>query len=574
LYTTSKFNEIWFVDFEFSAPSGERPVPICLVAWEMNTGRKLRIWQDQLKNMSGPPYSIDKKSLFVAYYVSAEMGCHLSLKWPLPENILDLYIEFRNLTNGRPTPCGNSLLGALAWFGMDSLDAIEKDKMRDLALRGGPYTHGEKVALLDYCTEDVKALFKLFPKMVPLISVPHALLRGRYMKAVAQIEHNGIPIDTKMLNQFKDNWDPIQEKLIRKINDEYGVYDGLTFKRELFEKWLTIQKIPWPRLESGALDLKDETFKEMSRSYPVIIPLRELRVSLSQMRLSKLAVGKDERNRCLISAFSARTSRNQPSNSKFIFGPAVWLRGLIKPKRGYGLAYIDWSQQEFGIAAALSEDDRMIEAYLSGDPYLSFAKQAGAVPRHATKDTHRAQRDQFKACALAVQYGMGFKSLAHRIGQPAIYARELLETHRRTYQQFWGWSDAAVNHAMLHSRLWTVFGWTIRVGGEPNPRSFRNFPMQANGAEMLRLACCYSVERGIKVCAPIHDAILIESPLDTLDFEVSNVQKAMSDASAVILDGFRLRTDVKTIRYPDRYQDERGKKMWAEVESIIDEIIF
>jgi len=569
--TISQFHEIWFVDFEFSVSPGEQPVPVCLVAWDLKTGRKLRIWQDQLQNMSGPPYSINKKSLFVAYYASAEIGCHLTLKWPLPENILDLFIEFRNLTNGRPTPCGNGLLGALAWFGIDSLDAIQKDKMRDLALRGGPYTHDEKIALLDYCTEDVKALFKLFPKMVPLIDVPRALLRGRYMKAAAQIEHNGIPMDQKMLNLVRGNWDAILENLIREIDDEYGVFVGLTFKKSLFERWLAKEGIPWPRLESGALDLKDDTFREVARAYPKIAPLRELRVSLSKMRLSKLAVGRDGHNRCLLSAFSARTSRNQPSNSKFIFGPAVWLRGLIKPRQGYGLAHIDWSQQEFGIAAVLSGDDRMKEAYQSGDPYLEFAKQAGAVPSHATKDTHRAKRDQFKACALAVQYGMGFKSLSQRIGLPAIQARELLEIHRRTYQKFWKWSDGVVDYAMLYGRLWTVFGWNIQVGTNPNPRSLRNFPMQANGAEMLRLACCFAVERGVTVCAPVHDAILIESPLDTLDLVVMDAKKAMSDASAIVLDGFRLRTDVKIIKYPKRYQDKRGQKMWAIVEGIINE---
>jgi DNA polymerase I-like protein with 3'-5' exonuclease and polymerase domains len=85
----------------------------------------------------------------------------------------------------------------------------------------------------------------------------------------------------------------------------------------------------------------------------------------------------------------------------------VWLRGLILPEEGCGLAYIDWEQQEFGIAAALSGDANMLEAYDSGDPYLAFAKQAGAAPPNATKASHGTLREQFKACALAVQYGMG-----------------------------------------------------------------------------------------------------------------------------------------------------------------------
>ncbi len=98
------------------------------------------------------------------------------------------------------------------------------------------------------------------------------------------------------------------------------------------------------------------------------------------MRLADLAVGADGRNRCLLSPFQSRTGRNQPSNSRFIFGPSAWLRSLIKPDDGRAVAYIDWSQQEFGIAAAFSGDANMLVAYRSGDPYLAFAKQAGPFP--------------------------------------------------------------------------------------------------------------------------------------------------------------------------------------------------
>jgi DNA polymerase I len=84
------------------------------------------------------------------------------------------------------------------------------------------------------------------------------------------------------------------------------------------------------------------------------------------------------------------------------------------PPPGCGVAYVDWSQQEFGIAAALSGDPMMMEAYRSGDPYLAFAKQAGAVPHDATKASHNTEREQYKACVLAVQYGMGEAGL----GQP------------------------------------------------------------------------------------------------------------------------------------------------------------
>jgi len=213
----------------------------------------------------------------------------------------------------------------------------------------------------------------------------------------------------------------------------------------------------------------------------------------------------------------------------------------------------------------------MMKAYRSGDPYLAFAKQAGAAPADATKATHKAVREQFKACVLAVQYGMGVETLAQRIGQPPIRARELLRLHRETYRIFWRWSDAALDYAMLKGDLHTVFGWYVRVPPDANPRSLRNFPMQANGAEMLRLACCLGTEQGIEVCAPVHDAVLICAPLDRLEADVARTQQAMAEASCIVLGGFELGSDAKIVRYPDRYMDERGAVMWDRVMKLIHE---
>jgi len=566
-----RYKAIWLVDFEFIANGGDRPQVVCLVAKELVSNRVYRFWQNEIRAMKEPPYDIGDDSLFIAYFASAEMASHLALGWPLPMNVLDLYTEFRNLSNGLALPNGAGLIGALTWFGLDSMAAAEKSFMRDLILRGGPWSSDEKASILAYCQSDVDVLEPLLIAMSPSIDLDRALLRGAYMKAVASIEHCGVPIDIAALKRLREDWNAIQSALIDRIAGRYEIYDQATFKQDKFAEFLIEHDIPWPRLTSGKLDLSDATFKDMARAYPLIAPLRELREALSKMRLLELSVGRDGRNRTLLSPFRSRTSRNQPSNSRFIFGPSVWLRSLIKPPEGSGLAYVDWSQQEFGIAAALSGDTKMKEAYQSGDPYLAFAKQAGAVPSDATKQSHKAEREQFKACVLAVQYGMGAESLAERINQPVVRAKELLRLHRETYRTFWAWSDAAVDYAMLHGKLWTVFGWTIHVGENVNPRFLRNFLMQANGAEMLRLACIQLADKGISVCAPIHDAVLIEAPLLDLNEIIKQTQQIMSDVSATVLGGFRLNSDVDVVRYPDRYSDERGREMWDNVMDLLNE---
>ena len=569
LFGVDTFSEVWCCDFEFQQPDGERPRPFLMCAHELRTGFRFHLWMDELTDLSESPISNADDALFVAYFASAELGSYRSLGWSLPSRILDLYVEFRCITSGLPLVRGAGLVGAMSYFGIGSIDLEEKDHMRELAMRGGPYTGAERRALIDYCFSDVDALAKLLPAMLPKIDVPRALLRGRYMGAVARMERTGVPIDVERFEALQANWGNMQGDLIAEIDANYGVYEGHTFKRDRFAQYLVDRDIPWPRLASGALDLSDGTFRQMSKTHSELAPLRELRYSLSQLRLNELAVGADGRNRCLISPFGSTTGRNTPSSKRFIFGPSVWLRGLIKPGPGRAVAYIDYEQQEFGIAAALSGDKNMKVAYRTGDPYLSFAKQVGAVPEDATKQSHTNQREQFKQCVLAVQYGMSERGLAQRIGCAVCDARELLRLHNQTYSRFWQWSEASLNHAMLLGSLHTVFGWQVHVGTNANPRSLMNFPMQANGAEMLRLACCLLTERGIRVCAPIHDAVLIEADIDDIDNTVARAQNAMREASETVLDGFPLRTDVHVVRYPDRYMDKRGQRMWDTVMEIL-----
>ncbi|SOE01787.1 DNA polymerase [Caenispirillum bisanense] len=564
------FKEVWAVDFEFIAGEGRTPSPVCLVAREIKSGRLVRLWHDEFGQE--PPYAVDADALFVAYYASAEVGCHLALGWPPPERVLDLFTEFRARTNGTAATAGNGLLGALTHFGLDSIGAVEKEGMRDLILSGGPWDDDDKAAILDYCQSDVDALARLLPVMVSKIDLPRALLRGRYMTAAARIEATGIPIDVPTLKAMQEHWRDIQALLIEEIDASYGVFDGTTFKHDRFASYLIARGINWPRTETGRLAVSDDIFREQAKVYPVLEPLRQLRSMLGQMRLSDLTVGPDGRNRTMLSAFRSKTGRNQPSNSRFIFGASRWLRGLVRPEPGRALAYVDWSQQEVGIAAALSGDAAMAAAYTSGDPYLAFAVQAGAAPEGATKATHKDVRDLYKATVLAVQYGMGEESLARRIAQPEIMARQLLRKHRDVYAAFWKWSDAVVAHAMTCGWLSTVYGWPLHVGKAANERMLRNFPMQANGAEMLRIACCLATERGIEVCAPVHDALLIEASSAEIDAVVKETQAAMAEASRFVLDGFELATDAKVVRYPDRFMEDGGTEMWGRVSTILNRL--
>lgn len=84
---------IWVVDFEFTAPPGDVPVPICVVAHEIRDGRTIRLWLDD--SAPQPPFGTSPHDVVVPYFATAEVGCYLALGWDPPPNLIDLYVEFR-----------------------------------------------------------------------------------------------------------------------------------------------------------------------------------------------------------------------------------------------------------------------------------------------------------------------------------------------------------------------------------------------------------------------------------------------------------------------------------------------
>lgn len=555
------FKYVNCVDTEFRSIGGNRPEIVCLVVRELRSGETCRYWQDDLRKMSRAPFETGSDAVMVAFAAQAELSCFQALSWLQPENVIDQYAEFRIQTNG--SRHNASLLNALSLHGLPHMDASLKDSMRNLVLRGN-WNKEEIAQILDYCELDVDASAALLSVTAASIDWPRAIIRGQYCKAVAAIEHHGIPIDVDRLYQVRSQWPQVRRDLIVEVDATYQVYDGESFRRDRFSRWLHHMRIPWPRIDSGLLDLSDDAFKLQEHASPAIAPLRELRNTVRQADLRGLKIGNDERARTSLRPYSSVTGRNQPSTSSFSFGTAKWMRGFIAPSRHRDLAYIDFSCQEIAIAAGLSSDERLIAAYLAGDPYIAFAKQAKLVPPDATKESHPGIRNACKVVVLGLNYGMGAESIALQAGTTVAHARELIASHKRIYSTFWKWSDSMVDRALVARKMQTVFGWQRRLFGGERLTSIKNFPMQANGAEMMRIAAIGAVRLGIEVCAPVHDAFLIAAAPDQLEYDVEKMRDVMTQAGQLIC-GIPVRTEARLIRYPNRYMEEPGIEMWNRV---------
>ena len=565
-----RFKEIHFVDCEFGLPVDGRPAVRCLVVIEWRSGRCRRFWVDELATMAQPPFDIGPDSLVVAYSATAELSCFLSMCWPLPANILDLHVEFRNATNGLTHE--SSLAFALTWFGQANLDVRLKELMRSLALRGGEYTNAEKNQLMAYCEGDVRALLQLGPHVVTPESIDMALVRGRFVRAAAVITDHGIPIDVGQLRRIQDGRERVCLRMAADPERNLGLYEGSTFKLDRFVRMIDDAGIYWPRHESGQPDISAETFDEMSRMYPDLRPLSELRKTMSLLRRFDLQVGPDGRLHPGANPFWTTTGRNQARAAEHILPHPKFLRGVVGAGPGQALAYLDWGQQEIGIGAALSGDAVMMAAYQDADCHIAFGKEAGILPPNATADTHPKERKGLKACGLGVLFGKTGVALARDLGITNDAGADLIAMHRRTFPGFWRWLEAAVNYAMFHRAIRTVFGWQLHLPRVVNPRSVMNFPLQATGAEMMRLAVIYAVEAGVKVIGIFHDGLLIEAPAAGIADAAHRMHDAMDRASSETLAGFILKVDTKIMPHPETFLDPKDRATWDLIQRALDEI--
>ena len=388
---------------------------------------------------------------------------------------------------------------------------------------------------------------------------------------MAKIEHRGLPTDLPLVTRLRRHWGGMCTDMVSAL-DPFGVYEIIGsvahFRMERFEAFVAHYNLHWPRLASGKLCTDDETFREMSMLYPMVNPLRELRCSLSKLKLNSLAIGADARNRTPLWAYGTKTARCAPSTTKYVFGPAKWLRFNVVPPLGFALIHRDYQQQEVRIAAIISGDDALLAA-CGGDVYLGIADQIGLLRDSMNDEERAAVRDLAKIIVLSIQYGAGVSSLVALTGLTRAEAYEILARMRARFHRFYDFMRSVGDHAGLNLEISTCFDWRLKCPPGSNLRTIRNFPMQSAGAMILHTACLLAERRGVEIVAPIHDAFVAQCDARDAEDVSAALDRVMRDASAVVLRGYELPTDFQIVRPGGRYFDKRGKAMWDTVTRLL-----
>jgi len=367
------------------------------------------------------------------------------------------------------------------------IDSERKKAMRDLIIADhAEYSPQERDEIMAYCTTDIAYLAPLAVEMfnrlqrATKLDTPTLarviLRRASYSVSIGKMETIGFPLKLEWVHNLRRNYERAQDALITNLVetqypffvrerkrasqligqwcDKYTAFEEYLKANGLFEKWpRTIDEATGK--PSSTLSRDERTLSDYD-GIPAIKAYRTTKKLIGQLKWFKApdekklreegdffdAVGPDGRLRTFLGPFGTQTGRNAPKASRFVLAMSAWLRCLIAPPPGFVIIGHDYASQEFGIAAVMSKDPAMSQAYVSGDPYLYFAKAAGAVPQNADpkfcKDPnkappeeieqykkHKEQRGLFKSClgenTLIRVRGKGYKTIPNILPNDYIW---------------------------------------------------------------------------------------------------------------------------------------------------------
>jgi hypothetical protein len=577
---------IVFIDSEFDAKKGRGEIPgfpvcICAIEVDLADGRNVE-HRLAAPYPARPPWDRGDPYLTVGFALGAEAGSMMHAGWPMPSPAIDLYAEFMVLHNSamcsgdegkKPGP---SLIQACRHYGVAGMDAAIKDEMRALAYTKTGHTPDEIAALQNYCLDDdCRMTLRLFLAMRPRIDFLRAPIRGAFMMQLERMRWRGIPIGVPLYRRAERCAPAIAARMRDGLNQKLGaeIYYGGVFKRRTLLGLMMQRDIPIPvDPRTGKLSCATRLLKPMIETHPSMKVFYEDKRMIDALNRLGLEIGTDGRHRFWLNPFGTKTGRNNPS-TKALWGLPHTMRSFMRATiPGTAIAQVDFGNQEIGIAAALSGDPVLLADYRSGDPYRQFAAAALGIP-----DPTALQRQVYKACVLGRIYGMGADTLARNLGISRSQARDILDQMAARYPVLNAWLERIQVKAAHIVPVVCTLGWSLTASGKANEeRTFLNFPMQANGAEIMRLVFARAGDLPIIGCA--HDSFILEDRVDRIGHTVRDMQEVMRAASRDLLGGFELRADCKDddiTRHPDRFIDKReredGMRHWNWLMQLIEE---
>ncbi len=356
---------------------------------------------------------------------------------------------------------------------------------------------------------------------------------------LAHMETTGVVVDANKLTELStkviQRISELEEEICSLAGKKFNVASPKQLKEILFDT-LNLPTVGIKKTQSGYSTAASELekLKDAHSIVPLLFEFRELSKLQSTYldalpRLADPATGRIYATFNQVVAATGRLSSSNPNLQNIPIRTELGreIRQAFVAKEGYVFVKADYSQLELRIAAHISQDEKLLAAFRSGQDIhrATAAGVFGVSPDDVTEDMRR----QAKTLNFGVLYGMGAQSFAQAAGVSVEEARAFIDRYKNQYKGIEALIERVVLFAQTNGYVETMLGRkryvpelhsknpAIRASAE---RMAFNFPIQGTEADILKKAMISIFEmigrqyKSSSMVLTVHDELVCEVPED------------------------------------------------------------
>ncbi|MDP3795408.1 MAG: DNA polymerase I [bacterium] len=371
---------------------------------------------------------------------------------------------------------------------------------------------------------------------------------------IARMERRGVLIDKAVLEEvgatLSRELARLQKEIYTTAGEEFNILSPQQLSKILFEK-LAIPPHGMRKTPGGVISTQASELAKIRELHPVVPLIEEYR-ELAKLKstyvdaLPQLVDARDGRLHTTYKQLGAETGRlssEEPNLQNIPMRSALGRkirRAFIAPS-GYKLLSADYSQIELRVAAVMSQDETLLEAFRRGDDiHTTTASQIFGVPE---AEVTANLRRQAKVINFGVLYGMGIQGLAEAASISRSEAKDFIEKYFRSFPGVAKYVEETKRKARELGYVETLFGRKRYIAGLDS-RDFRmrlaaeraavNAPIQGTAtADIIKMAMVALYQKlpifndQIHLLLQVHDELVFEVRDDAVSDVAPAIKKIM-----------------------------------------------
>lgn len=351
---------------------------------------------------------------------------------------------------------------------------------------------------------------------------------------LAEMEMAGVALDTGVLAEMSGEMAQAIGELEGRIYERVGHRFNINSTQQLGQVLFQELKLPSGRRTKTGYSTDSEVLENLRERHPIVADILEYRqlIKLKSTYVDALPslinqdTGRVHTDFNQTVASTGRLSSSNPNLQNIPIRGELGRkirRAFVPGRQDHVLLAADYSQIELRILAAMSGDERLVEAFRSGEDI--HRATASAVFNVSRDEVTPDQRRIAKVVNFGIIYGIGEQRLAHETGISRAEAAEFIANYNRTYAGVKSFMDNLRKRAIIDQYVTTLLGRRrhipeinsthpgVRAGAE---RAAINMPIQGTAADIIKIAMI-RLQHGLaeeypetKMVLQVHDELVFD----------------------------------------------------------------